>query len=297
MAGGHSIGFSSGAVRDPSNDRNPASNNDVTNGSNGGRTPYGYSGYGSSSSGSSGPTPEQRRAANNLGGIVGYNADTLRDKFDQSMQTFDLADEQNRNLRDNNILLAKQGAANDWFRQHKKLQATTSALNDRGGNATRGSFLYDYRDLLGAADDMIDSETLDTQRQNENSVLQSYFESLAQNNVSRQEAAMDTESSLRELYADYVAQMNNIHPDLAKDMIDGKGHTLNGVDWLDTGWFDSHQREALSPDRQELYRPDRANSVAVSSGIRDNDTSRSSAVMRSYWDRMDRGYDQRARQA
>lgn len=297
MAGRHSIGFSSGAVRDPSNDRDPASNDNAGNGNNSGGAVYGYGGYGGSGGGSSGPTPEQRRAASNLGGIVGYNADTLRDKYDQSMQTFDLADEQNRNLRDNNILLAKQGAGNDWFRQHKKLQATASALNDRGGNAMRGSFLHDYRDLLGAADDMIDSETLDTQRQNENSVLQSYFESLAQNNVSRQEAAMDTESSLRELYADYVAQLNNIHPDLAEGLIDGKGHTLNGVDWLDTGWFDKHRREALSPDRQAFYRPDKANSVAVSSGTRSSDSNRSSAVMQSYWDRMDRGYDQRARQA
>lgn len=295
MAGGHSIGFSSGAVRDPSNDQDPSSSNNSSNGDGGGSgSVYGYGGYGG---GSPGPTSEQRQAASNLGGIVGYNADTLRDKYDQSMQTFDLADEQNRNLRDNNILLAKQGAGGDWFRQHKKLQATTSALNDRSGNAMRGSFLYDYRDLLAAADDMIDSETLDTQRQNENSILQSYFESLAQNNVSRQEAAMDTESSLRELYADYVAQMNNIHPDLAEDLIDGEGHTLNGVDWLDTDWFDRHRREALAPDRQAFYRPNEANSAAVSSGTRNKDTSRSSSVMRSYWDRMDRGYDQRVRQA
>ena len=289
MAGGHSIGFSSATVRDPENDRDPADDGDGSGGGGGGGV-YGYGG-------SSGSTPEQRRAASNLGGIVGYNAGTLRDKYDQSMQTFDLADEQNRNLRDNNILLAKQGAGGDWFRQHKRLQATTSALNDRGGNATRGSFLYDYRDLLAAADDMIDSETLDTQRKNENSVLQSYFESLAQNNVSRQEAAMDTESSLRELYADYVAQLNNIHPDLAEDLIDGEGHTLNGVDWLDTEWFDKHRREALAPDRQAFYRPNEANSAAVSSGTRGSDNSRSSAVMRSYWDRMDRGYDQRVRQA
>ena len=309
MADQHGIGFSSGAVLvnrgsgSPQND-SPATTTNSNGGGGWGYT-YGYGGgsYGSGGGGGgdggndSGPSDEQKQAAENLGAIVGYNAGTLRDKFDQSMQTFDLADEQNENLRDNNLLVARQQAGNEWFRQHRKLQGTASALNDRAGNAMRGSYLYDYRDLLGAADDMIDSETLDTQRQNENSVLQSYFESAAQNNVSRQEAAMDTESALRELYADYAAQLNNIHPDLAKDVIDAKGHTLKGTDWLGTDWFDGHKRTAIEPSRQGLYRPDAANATAVEGGTRQRDTSRSSAVMRGYWDRMDRGYDQRTRQA
>lgn len=294
MSGG-GLGFSSAITRAPDKDyvQQPQNNNNNNSGGGGGGYGFGY-GYGGSSSG---PSDEQRRAASNLGGIVGYNADTLRGKYDQSMQTFDLADKQNAALRDNNRLLAKQSAGEEWFRQHKKLQATASALNDRSSNAMRGSFLYDYRDLLGAADDMIDAETLDTLRQNENSVLQSYFESAAQNNVSRQEAAMDTESSLRELYADYVAQLNNIHPDLAQGQINGEGHTLSGVDWLDTEWFDKHKREPLKPDRQGFYRPDKANTSAVEDGTRTDAHNTASSAVRSYWDRMNRGYDQRTRQA
>lgn len=305
MANQHGIGFSSGAVLvnrgsgDKSSDSPTTTTNN--NGGDGWGYTYGYGSggysYGGGGGGDSGPSDEQKQAAENLGAIVGYNADTLRNKFDQSMQTFDLADEQNERLRDNNLLVARQQAGNEWFRQHKKLQATASALNDRSGNAMRGSYLYDYRDLLGAADDMIDSETMDTQRQNENSVLQSYFESAAQNNVSRQEAAMDTESSLRELYADYAAQLNNIHPDLAEDVINAEGHTLNGTDWLGTDWFGEHRSTVLTPSRQGLYRPDAANTNAVEGGTRQRDNSRSSAVMRGYWDRMDRGYDQRTRQA
>lgn len=295
MSSGGGLGFSSAITRAPEKDYTspPQNVNGDGGGGGGGGGGWGY-GYGGSSSG---PTDEQRRAAGNLGGIVGYNADTLRNKYDQSMQTFDLADKQNAALRNNNRLLAKQSAGDEWFRQHKKLQATASALNDRSGNAMRGSFLYDYRDLLGAADDMIDAETLDTLRQNENAVLQSYFESMAQNNVSRQEAAIDTESSLRELYADYVAQLNNIHPDLAQDQIDAEGHTLNGVDWLDTEWFEKHKREPLRPDRHGFYRPDSANTVSVDKGIRTASHSTASSAVRSYWDRMNRGYDQRTRQA
>lgn len=265
-------------------------------GSRGGSV-YGYGG-GGGGGGSSGPTPEQREAAGNLGSIAGYNADTLTGKYGQMMQTFDLSDEQNRNLRDNNLLLNKQDAGSDWFRQHMKLQRTASALNDRAGNASRGSFLYDYRDLLATADDNIDSTSLDTLRQNMNQVLQSYFEASAQNNVSRQEAAIDTESGLRELYADYVAQLNNIHPDLASQYMDNEGHTLkDSPDWLDTDWFDQHKQNALKPDRQAFFRPPAANTSARKDGLKGGNYNTASSAVSSYWDRMNRGYDQRERQA
>lgn len=290
MAGG--LDITSGASQTPPNQ--------TTSTPPGDRSPYNpyYGGGGGGGGGSRGPTDEQRQAAANLGSIAGYNADTLRDQYDNTMATFDLADQQNENLKNNNILLAKQNAGSDWFRQHLKLQRTASALNDRSGNAMRGSYLYDYRDALAAADDNIDSETLDTQRQNENQVLQSYFEALAQNNVNRQEAAMNTENGLRELYADYVAQLNNIHPDLAAEYMNNGGHTLNdSPDWLDTEFFDSHRRDPLSPERQGLYRPDRANHDARDKSLKGDSYNTASSAVSSYWDRMNRGYDQRERQA
>lgn len=263
-------------------------------GSPGGGLHYGY---GSVGSGSGGPSDNQRKAADNLGAVVGYNADTLRDNYDDMMSIYDMADQQNRDLRDNNLLLARQSAGSDWFRQHLKLQRTASALNDRSGNALRGSYLYDYRDLLRTADDNIDSETLDTQRENENSILQSYFESAAQNAVNRDEAAADVEKGLRELYADYVAQVNNIHPDLAEGMLDTGNHTLNGTDWLQTDFFDGHRAEAAKPERQGLYRPDGATTTARQQGLTGGSYDTGSAVMQSYWDRMNRGYDHRTMQA
>lgn len=263
-------------------------------GSRGGGIYYGYGGIGG---GNSGPSQNQKDAAANLGAIVGENADNLRDKFDNVMNNLDIADEQNKRLRDSNILVARQGAGSDWFRQHLKLQRVASALNDRSGNATRGSFLYDYRDLLGAADDMIDAETLDTQRENVNQSMLGYFEALAQNVNARNEAAADTESGLRELYADYLAQLNNIHPDLVAGKLDTANHSVKPTDWLSTDFYGSHVTQAATPETQGLYRPDRATTDAVEGGTRQDDTSRASSAFRSYWDRMDRGYDQRTRQA
>lgn len=267
-------------------------------GGGGGGYGYGYGGYGGGyGGGGSGPSDLQRKAKDNLGAIVGENADNLRDKFDNAMNNLDIADEQNKRLRDANVLVARQGAGSDWFRQHLKLQRVASALNDRSGNATRGSFLYDYRDLLGAADDMIDAETLDTQRENVNQSLLGYYEALAQNVNSRNEMAADTESGLRELYADYLAQLNNIHPDLVAGKLDTANHSVKPTDWLSTDFYGSHVTQAATPETQDLYRPDRATTEAVEGGTRQDDTSRASSAFRSYWDRMDRGYDQRTRQA
>ena len=303
---GDYAGQLSGAIRDASTGKgsapNPWGGASSSNASLGGGSGlrYGsglYYGYGGIGGGDTGPSQNQKDAAANLGAIVGENADNLRDKFDNVMNNLDIADEQNQRLRDSNVLVARQGAGSDWFRQHLKLQRVASALNDRSGNATRGSFLYDYRDLLGAADDMIDAETLDTQRENVNQSLLGYYEALAQNVNARNEMAADTESGLRELYADYLAQLNNIHPDLVADKLDTKNHSVKPVDWLSTDFYGSHVTQAATPETQDLYRPDRANTAAVEGGTRGTDTSRASSAYRSYWDRMDRGYDQRTRQS
>ena len=260
----------------------------------------GGGGGGGSGGGYSGPSDEQRKAGDNLGAITGYNANALKDKFDDMSDMYDIADRGNQNLRDTNILQAKQKAGSDWFRQHMKLQRTASALNDRSGNAMRGSYLYDYRDLLATADDNIDSETLDTQRENVNSVLSSYQEALMQNINARNEDALSTEYGLRELYADYVAQLNNIHPDLAAGYLNTGEHTLNNApDWLKnvTNFYRDHRQEIPEMELQSLYRPDAANHQAENEGVRDNDYNRLSSASNDYWTRMNRGYDQRVRQA
>lgn len=275
----------------------PSRKPEDTSTSSGNRTYGRGGGGGGGGGGSTGPSDEQRKAFGNLGGIVGYNADTLKDQYGDQMGIYDIADQMNQNLRDENIAQAKTKAGSNWFRQHLKLQRTASALNDRSGNAMRGSYLYDYRDLLAVADDNIDAETLDTQRENINSALLSYFEAKADDVNNRNQAALATEQGLRELYADYIAQGNNIHPDLVQGQIDAKNHTLKGSDWLKTDWFDDHLVQAAEPERQGFYRPDYANDSAYRQGLKGGDYNTASSAVGSYWDRMNRGYDQRTRQA
>lgn len=268
-------------------------------GGGGGWYNYGYGGGygGGGGGGDSGPSDEDKEAFGNLGAITGYNAETLRNQYEDQMKVYDIADTMNQRMRDENVRQARQKAGGDWFQQHLKLQRTASALNDRSGNAMRGSYLYDYRDLLGTADDLIDAETLDTARTNIDQVLLSYFESKMDDVNNRNQAALNTEQGLRELYADYIAQGNNIHPDLVASQIDTKGHTLKGSDWLKTDWFDDHIVQAATPTHQDLFRPDAANHVGRDKNLGNSAYNTRSSANVDYWERMNRGYDQRERQA
>lgn len=255
----------------------------------------GYGGGGGGGGGSTGPSDEQKRAGDNLAGITGYNYKTTLGNYEDTMSLLDTSDQQNKFLRDTQVTQAKRKAGSEWFSQHKKLQDTASQAKDAAGGAMRGSFLYDYLDLLADQDDTIDEATLRNLRENINSVDNSYFEALAQNNNSRNEAAMNTEQSFRELAADYIAQLNNIHPDLAKDMIDGANHTLKPPSWLNTDFFDAHKKGPVKPDDFSFIRPDMANKKA--SDLNTGDSNISQSASGDYWQRMASGYDQRKRQA
>ena len=269
-------------------------------GSSGGGGRMYYHSYGSGGgtySSDPGPSDEQKEAAANLGGIVGYNQDTLKKAWDNAQKMYDTSDEMNRNLLTQQILEARRSAGNDWYAQLQNLQSTTAALADRSGNAMNGSYLYDLWDLISRVDDQQDAETLNTMRENIQNSRDSYFEALSQNINARNELAADTESNLRELFADYAAQVNNIHPDLADDVIDEKGHTLKAPDWITTNWFSDHFTKAAKPEDEGFYRPDRAASSAWSQGLLTDDDNTSSSANKDYRQRLYAGYQHRNMQA
>lgn len=280
--------------------------------STGGGYPYGsygggsYGGGGGGGGGSSEPTDEQKKAKDNLGAIVGYNADTLKNKAKQGDKAFDIADEQSKLQRLTQTKQNKRNAGNDWYTRQQKLQSVTNWLADASGNAMYGSFYNDLNDLIARQDDMDDVEVLNQMRENQNQIDNDYYDALMANNNSRNELYMDTETGLRELAADYAAQANNIHPDLVDGIIDTDNHTLkipNGsknkdsdLDFLNTAYFDSHVRKAVEPELQGLYRPADAASTAYKKGQanRSNTSQYSDSGNTDYWSRVRQGYQRRS---
>ena len=260
---------------------------------------YGGGGYGGSyggsggGGGSTGPTDEQKKAAGNLGGISGYNRETVLGGAKNSDKVYDIADQQNANLRATQTTQAKQRAGSDWYTQQQKLQSVTGQIMDASGNAMNGSSLYDLWDMVARKDDMDDVAVLDQMRQNQNTVDNNFYEALMQTNSGRNENAMKVETNLRELYADYIAQLNNIHPDLSEDKIDADGHTLEPTDWFGTSYFDQNVRPAVKTETQGLYRPDAAAADAWSQGLLAGEKNTASAANKDYRQRLYSGYQRR----
>lgn len=269
---------------------------DAAGNATGGTTSYGSSGDGGGSgSSSSGPTDKERKAADNLAGIVGWNADTVRGAYDNANKVYDVADEQSKNLQAVQTKQNKKTATNDWYAQQQKLQSSVAALSDNMGNSANGSSIYDFWDMIARKDDMDDASTLDTMRKNQNTIDNAYYEAVMQNNNSRNDQAMQTEKNLREIGGDYAAQMNSISPDMVEEnnLIDGENHTLNLPDWLNTSFFDEHVRDAIVPEDQGFYRPDNAASDNWAQYLLTGQRNTASSASPGYRDRLVQGYQRR----
>lgn len=289
IRGGGSVGVLpwSGGSRDGNSD------GDEDGSRQGGGGGWGYGGYGSS-----GPTDNQKDAFGNLGAIAGENADILKDAFDTTTDVLDEAQKGNQYLRDMNMKSIARTSTADWYKDYMGLQGVYTGIKKKNDAGFSGSLLYDMNDTLSNALDVVNSNILNTMRENRDSVLASYYESLMQNINSRNESAADTEKALKELYSDYVAQGNNIHPDLIGDLIDKTGHGLNAPpDWLDTDFYESHKASMPKPEESNFILPDQAHEQIRQQGLSKRDNNIASAAMSSYWDRLNRGYDQRGRQA
>ena len=255
---------------------------------------YGGGGYeGGGSGGGSSMTPEQEKAAANLGGIAGWNAGTQLGAAKNADKVFDISDEQNANMRNIEAVQSRRNASNDWYTQQQRLQSVTSQLREAQGNALRGSNLYDMLDLIARKDDMDDVEVLNSLRENLNNVDNDYWKALMSTNNARNEMYIDTEENLRDIAADYAAQLNSIHPDAADEIIDAEGHSLNPPSWLQTSYFDEHVRPALVPDERPLTRPEDALQATFGLSSTTNQQNTASAGAEDYWKRMYGGYNRR----
>lgn len=216
----------------------------------------GYGGYGGGGGGgSSSPSEQQKKAAENLGGITNWNQDTILGAAKNADKVFDISDKQNENLKNIQVKQARRNAGNDWYTQQQRLQSVAANLRESMGNAMYGSTLYDFWDLLARKDDMDDVEVLNTMRENINNVDNEYWQALMATNNSRNESYLDTEQNLRELASDYAAQLNNIHPDLAEDVINGPGE-------YDGEYIIPSSMKELQESRSEEYRKNLANPSA-----------------------------------
>lgn len=282
------------------NNTPPAQNPDDTyglnNGGGGAGAGSGGGGGGGGGGSSTEPTEEQKKAAGHLGGIVGWNAQTLLDAAKHADEIFDISDRQNKSLWEHESKQNRRSATADWAANQIKLQNVASQLRHAQGNALRGSNLYTMLDLLARKDDLDDVEVLTTLAENLDQVNNDYYKALMATNNSRNEMYSDTEKDLRDLMGDYAAQMNSIHPDTADELIDSENHTLKPPDWLQTEYYEEHKRPEIQAQSRGWIRPANfADEVWGPNQVTNNrQPNLAQAGSRDYWSRMYSGYERRA---
>lgn len=286
----------------------------LTNGGGGGADPnggnvnggwgsgYGYGGGGGGGGGSAGPSQAQKDAAKNLAAITNYNAGTITGKAKQGDKAFDVADKQNKNLQMFQLANAEKTGGNDWYTQQQKLQGVLAQQRDVMGNAFYGSGALDLAEDMARADDMSDVQVLNQLRENMDTIDSDYYNSIMATNNSRNELYLDTEADLRQLFADYASQLNNISADLVNgeesddgfpEIIDADGRKLKVPDWFDADYFEEHFKDAIKPDFRGLVRPDKAALSAFKQALAPRKSNYSSSANQNYFQRVFGGYNRR----
>src|SRR5574344_104803 len=133
-------------------------------------------------------TDRERQAADHLGTIAGYNAQSPHNQLKQQLGNYDLADQQNRSLADVQRDQNSRKAASERFGQNKKLQSSTQGLLGAAGNALNGTGLYRVLDMLATRTDLDNNEVWNALAQNQNTVENAYNESMNQNVLARNDA-------------------------------------------------------------------------------------------------------------
>lgn len=234
----------------------------------------GGGGYGIST-----PSKNDQKAAKLLSSIVNENVEIIKDSFTAQTRVYDISDEMSKNLADKRICQARRKAGQEWYTTQQKLQAASTQLADVAGGALRSSLFPDFVEMVSRADDQADTELLKTMRENIQEIEISYAEAKMQTINSRNDLAAKSEEQLRQMFTDWLAQLVNIHPDLAAterssptgdiiiDLTADVPAQATTPDWLNyEQWYEEHINGAIQPSDVAKSRPDKAAQMAWLNG-------------------------------
>lgn len=176
------------------------------------------SGGGSSggSSASSGPTDAEKKAAENQTAIAKQNVKDVQAQLARQLSNYDLADKQNKALWQTQLLQNSRKTSEDRFEAQRDLVNATIGLLASMGGAMNGSATGNLMSMLRDRNDK-ENNTFWAQHQvNQDQVTNSYNDSLNQNVVARRDAMQSAEKAIKDITADWMANMNNINPELYK---------------------------------------------------------------------------------
>lgn len=159
-------------------------------------------------------TERERLAADRQKEIAKYNAESTLNQLRQQRENYDYANRQNRNLADVQRDQNSRKTEADRFEAQRDLQNAALGLMGSMGQAMNGSSTGNLMRMLESRSDK-DNQTYWTQHQvNQDQVENAYDEAFNQNNVAKNDAAINAEKALRDMQGDLAANLSNINPNL-----------------------------------------------------------------------------------
>lgn len=190
-------------------------------------------------------TERERRAAQNQTSISKQNVSDVKNQLARQLANYDFADAQNRALADTQLDQNSRKTSADRFEAQRDLQAATLGLLGSMGSAMNGSNTGNLMSMLRSRNDKENNTYWAQHQVNQDSVENAYNDSLNQNNVARRDAMQSAEKAIRDITADWRANMNNINPNL----MPSESSSVGGDSSLkpSTAWDEAKARKNLSP--------------------------------------------------
>lgn len=159
-------------------------------------------------------TDRERLAGQNQVTIGQYDAGSTKNQLQQQLANYDFANRQNRRLADVQLKQNSRKTSSDRFEARRDLNNAAVGLFGSLNQAMNGSTLGNLMRMLEDRNDK-DNNTYWTQHQvNQDQVENSYDDSVNQNNVAKNDAAINAEKALRDQQSNLSANLNNINPNL-----------------------------------------------------------------------------------
>lgn len=159
-------------------------------------------------------TPRERQAAKNQSTLSTQNIRDVENQLARQLSNFDYADAQNRALADTQLKQNSRKTSADRFEAQRDLQAAALGLLGSMGSAMNGSTTGNLMRMLESRNDKENNTYWAQHQQNQEQVENAYNDSLNQNNVARRDAMQSAEKAVRDINADWAANLNNINPNL-----------------------------------------------------------------------------------
>lgn len=159
-------------------------------------------------------TTREKLAAENQTKISKQNIKDVQHQLKQQLANYDFADRQNRALADTQLQQISRKNSADRFEQQRNLQNSALGLMGSMGSAMNGSTTGNFMSMLRSRNDADNNTYWAQLQENQDQVENAYNDSLNQNNVARRDAMQSADKAIRDISADWSANMNNINPKL-----------------------------------------------------------------------------------